>query len=83
MIEEFARKSPKAASVLIYLGYAAGGLCGMLLGYLISGVPKTWAILAFGSGCGVLALQLARGRGVVPQPSELNRPITLFGREER
>jgi hypothetical protein len=79
MIRQFAKRSPKAASGLIYAaGYTAGTLVGLLLGYLVSGTWKSSAS-AFGAGFGALALFLAQRRGVVPAPEELNKPISLFG----
>jgi hypothetical protein len=79
MIRRFARRSPKAASGVIYAaGYAAGTMLGFLIGYMISGVWKTGA-MAFGAGCGALTLFLAQRRGIVPEPEELNKPISLFG----
>ncbi len=79
MIRQFAKRSPKAASGMIYAtGYMGGSLLGLLAGYLISGVWKTGA-LAIGAGGGALALFLAQRRGIVPEPDELNRPISLFG----
>jgi hypothetical protein len=79
MIRQFAKRWPKAASGVIYAaGYSAGTLFGLLAGYLISGVWKTGA-MAFGAGCGALTLFLAQRRGIVPEPEELNKPISLFG----
>jgi hypothetical protein len=79
MIRQFAKRSPKAASGAIYAaGYVAGTLFGLLAGYLISGVWKTGA-MGFGAGCGALTLFLAQRRGIVPEPEELNKPISLFG----
>ena len=44
MIEQFAARSPKVATTLIYVGgYLAGSLLGMLVDYLISGAVKTGA----------------------------------------
>jgi hypothetical protein len=81
MIRQFAKRSPRAASGLIYAaGYTAGTLVGLLAGYLISGTWKSGAA-AFGVGFGALALYWAQRRGVVPGPEELNRPISLFGPE--
>jgi hypothetical protein len=74
-MRQFAKRSPRAASGMIY---AAGYAAGTLVGCLISGGWKTGA-LALGAGCGVLALHFAQRRGVVPEPEELNKPISLFG----
>jgi hypothetical protein len=80
MIKQFATRSPKAATGLIYMaGYAAGSLLGFLVGYLVSGAWKTGAAIAFGTACGALALFLAQRKGLVPAPEELNKPISLFG----
>jgi hypothetical protein len=80
MIKRFATRSPKAASGLIYAaGYAAGSLLGFLVGYLVSGAWKTSAAIAFGAACGALALFLAQHKGLVPEPEQLNKPISLFG----
>jgi uncharacterized membrane protein (Fun14 family) len=79
MIKRFAARLPRAASGVIYAaGYAAGSLLGFLAGYLVSGAWKPGA-MAFGAGCGALSLFLAQHRGIVPEPEELNRPISLFG----
>jgi hypothetical protein len=79
MIRQWAKRSPRAASGLIYAaGYAAGTLFGLLIGYLISGTWKSGA-MAIGAGCGVLSLLVAQRRGIVPEPEELNKPISLFG----
>jgi len=87
MIRQFAKRSPRAASGLIYAaGYAAGTLFGLVVGYLLSGAWKAGAT-AIGAGCGVLALFAAQRKGIVPEPEELNKPISLFGpggfRDER
>ena len=80
MVKRFAKRSPRAASVLIYVaGYLAGSVFGVLLVYLISGFWKMNAAVPFGAGCGALALRLAQNQGLVPEPEELNRPISLFG----
>ena len=80
MITQFANRSPKAASVLIYLaGYLVGSVFGVVLVYLISGFWKMNAAVPFGAGCGALALSLAQNQGLVPEPEELNKPISLFG----
>jgi hypothetical protein len=79
MMRQFAIRSPKVASGLIYAaGYSAGTLFGLLLGYAISGAWKTGA-MGVGAGGGALALFLAQRRGIVPTPEELNKPISLFG----
>jgi hypothetical protein len=79
MIRRFAARSPRAASGLIYAaGYAAGSLLGFLAGLLVSGAWKPGA-MAIGAGGGALALFLAQRRGIVPEPKDLNRPISLFG----
>jgi uncharacterized membrane protein YfcA len=79
-MRQFAKRSPRAASGLIYAaGYAAGTLLGWLVSYLISGVWKTGA-MGVGAGCGVLTLFLAQRKGIVPEPEELNKLISLFGR---
>jgi hypothetical protein len=79
MIRRFAVRSPRAASGLIYAaGYTAGGLLGLLAGFLVSGAWKPGA-MAIGAGGGTLALFLAQRRGIVPEPNELNKPISLFG----
>jgi uncharacterized membrane protein YfcA len=81
MIRQFAKRSPRAATGLIYAaGSTAGTLFGFLLGYLISGAWKPGA-MAIGIGCGVLALRFAQRRGIVPEPEELNKAISLFGPE--
>jgi uncharacterized membrane protein YfcA len=81
MIRRFAKGSPKVASGLIYAaGYIAGSLLGLLVGYLISGLWKSGA-MAVGAGFGALALFLAQRRGIVPEPEEMNKPISLFGPE--
>ncbi len=79
MIRRFAARSPRAASGLIYAaGYTAGSLLGLLAGFLVSGTWRPGA-LAMGAGGGALTLLLAQRRGIVPEPKELNRPISLFG----
>ena len=79
MIRQFAKRSPRAAYGVIYAaGYTAGTLLGLMVGYLISGAWKTGA-MAVGAGFGGLALFLAQRRGIVPEPEELNKPISLFG----
>jgi hypothetical protein len=79
MLRQFAKRSPRVATGLIYAaGYVGGTLLGLLVGYLISGVWKTGA-MGVGAGFGALALFLAQRRGVVPEPVELNKPISLFG----
>jgi hypothetical protein len=80
MLRKWASQSPNAASVLVCVaGYLTGGLLGVLTGYLVSGAFETGAVIAFGSAAGVLALVWARHSGLVPEPEELNKPITLFG----
>ena len=80
MTNQFCNRSPKAATALIYIvGYLAGSLIAALLAYLISGVVKPAAIIAFGTGCGTIALAVAQHRNLIPRPDELNRPISLFG----
>lgn len=79
MIRQFARRSPRAASGMIYAaGYAAGTLVGLVVGYVASRAWKPGA-MAVGACFGVLALLLAQRKGVVPEPEELNKPISLFG----
>lgn len=79
-MKQFATRSPKAASGLIYaVGYAVGSLIGFVAGYLVSGARKTGAAIAFGAACGALALFLAQRKGLVPEPEQLNKPISLFG----
>jgi len=79
MIRQFAKRSPKVASGVIYAaGYTAGTLLGYLVGYLVSGAWKTGA-MAVGVCCGSLALFLCQRKGIVPEPQELNKPISLFG----
>jgi hypothetical protein len=48
-------------------------------GYLVSGAWKTGAAIAFGAACGALALFRAQRKGLVPEPEQLNKPISLFG----
>ena len=80
MMREFAKRSPKVATGLIYAaGFVGGTLIGFGVGYLVSGTWKP-SSAAFGMGFGTLALALAQRRGVVPEVEELNRPISLFGR---
>ena len=79
MIRRFATRWPKAASGVIYAaGYIAGSLLGFLVGYVFSGTWKSGAT-AVGAGFGALALFVAQRKGVVPEPEQLNKPITLFG----
>ena len=79
MIREFAKRSPKVASGVIYAaGFVAGTMIGLVVGYLASGRWKP-SSAAFGMGFGTLALTLAQRRGVVPEAAELNKPISLFG----
>jgi hypothetical protein len=79
MIKRFAARSPRVACGLIYAaGYVAGSLLEFLARYLISGVWKPGAT-ALGAGFGALGIFLAQRHGLVPQPQELNRPISLFG----
>jgi sugar/nucleoside kinase (ribokinase family) len=80
MFKQFATRSPRAATGLIFAaGYAAGTLLGLLAGYLVSSAWKTSAAIAVGMACGTLALNAAQRRGLVPEPQELNKPISLFG----
>jgi hypothetical protein len=79
MIKQFATRCPKTASGMIYTaGYVTGSLLGLMVGYLVSGTWKSGA-MAVGAACGALALFAAQRKGLVPEPEELNKPITLFG----
>ena len=80
MLREFATRSPKGATGVIYAGgYLAGSLLGALLDRLISGRVEGALVAAFGICAASIAIFWARRRGIVPEPEELNRPITLFG----
>ncbi len=80
MFKQFATGSPRAAIALIYVaGYLAGSLLGALFDYLISGVVKVSATLAFGTGFGTMAIALAQHWDLIPTPEELNKPLSLFG----
>jgi hypothetical protein len=79
MMRQFAKRSPRVATGLIYaVGYVGGTLLALMVGYLVSGTWKPGSA-GFGAGAGALALWLAQRRGVVPVPEELNKPISLFG----
>jgi hypothetical protein len=80
MFKQFATRSPRAATGLIFAaGYAARTLLGLLGGYLVSSTWKTSAAIAAGMACGTLTLYAAQRKGLVPEPQELNKPISLFG----
>ncbi len=80
MLRQFASRSPKAATAIIYLaGYLAGSLLGALADYLIRARVDSAVVTACGLGVGTIAIVWARHRRFVPEPEDLNKPITLFG----